>query len=660
MTLSMVNLIDPRSVAVEPQTSRAALSAREIVGAGPGASRSQQSATSGEVFSPDEMTPLELDAAIRADFRVLLTLIWRFLLNCDPSPDQLSMAHYLQHGPQRSIIMAFRGMSKSWITAAFALWLLYCNPQLKILIVSGSLKRAVASTNWCLQLIMQMPLLAHLKPQPHQRQSSLAFDVGPALPDQSPSFHAAGIGGQIVGFRGDFILPDDVETQTNSITVGGREKTREAVKEFDSILKPGGKVKFLGTPHDADSLYTELYTNRGYECRIWPALFPTPEQMKAYGDRLHPYITHKLKKNPALVGTPIQPGRFPLSDLEARRLSLGNSEFALQFMLDTSLSDIGKYPLKFRDLIVMDLDLKRGPEEVVWGTSQRITDLPLLGFAGDYFHAPMMVGDRFSKWSTKTAFIDPSGRGKDETGMTVVGELFGHVGVLMNRGWTDGASPETLQSIAEVCVKYDVEDLEVEDNFGDGMFTSLLRPVVTAAWKKEEDNWINAWRPGDKNRRFGTAIREVKSTNQMSKEKRILAVLEPVTQAHRLIVAREVIEADERSLKKIDGEDTRRAYSLFYQYAHLTRDKDSLKHDDRLESLAGALRRYAGLLGVDPGVVAKRSTADALEEELERLHGEIEELGSGSWGSSSGSAVGNSGEKQGKNASVAALSPCKR
>lgn len=645
----MVNLIDPRRKPQEPSGSREAPTAREIVGAAPRPTQSQQTAISGEVFAPGEMTPEELDAAIRADFRVFLTLIWRFLLNCDPSPDQLSMAHYLQHGPQRSIIMAFRGMSKSWITASYALWLLYCNPQLKILIVSGSLKRAAASTNWCLQLILQMPLLAHLKPQPHQRQSSLAFDVGPVLstPDQSPSFHAAGIGGQIVGFRGDFILPDDVETQTNSLTVGGREKTRDAVKEFDSILKPGGSVKFLGTPHDADSLYTEL-ERRGYECRIWPALFPTPEQAKGYGKRLHPYVTYRLKKNPALVGTPIQPGRFPLSDLEARKLSLGNSEFALQFMLDTSLSDIGKYPLKFKDLIVMDLDLKRGPEEVTWGTSNRITDLPLLGFSGDYFHSPMNVGDRFAKWSTKTGFVDPSGRGKDETAMTVVGELFGHVGVLMNRGWTDGASPETLEAIAQCCVRYDVEDLEVEDNFGDGMFTSLLRPVVTAAWKKEEDTWTNAGKPGDKARRFGTAIREVKSTNQMSKEKRILSVLEPVTQAHRLIVAREVIEADERSLLRIEGEDTRRAYSLFYQYAHLTRDKDSLKHDDRLESLAGALRRYAALLGVDPGVVAKRANTDALEEELERLHGEIDELG------------GNLGEKLGKNDRLASLSPCKR
>jgi hypothetical protein len=295
---------------------------------------------------------------------------------------------------------------------------------------------------------------------------------------------------------------------------------------------------------------------------------------------------------------------------------------------------------------VMDLDLKKGPESVVWGTSNRIIDLPLLGFSGDYYHAPVMPPERYSTWSTKTAFVDPSGRGKDETGMTVVSELFGHVAVLYNNGWLDGASPETLQAIADVCVRYDVQILEVEDNFGDGMFTSLLRPIVVAAWKKLEDA-----SKGDakfREMRFGTRIEEVKSTNQMAKERRMLTLLEPVTQQHRLIVAREVIEADERSLHKIEGEDTRRAYSLMYQYAHLTRDKDSLKHDDRLESLSGALRRYSNILGVDPEVVAQRASSERIEEELEKLLGYADELG------------GKPVEKDPKIGRARALSPSKR
>lgn len=640
----MVELLDPRQALDADRAVTGAPSSRQIAGA--------------DLKASTYLTPIyiddEMELAIRADFRVFLTLVWRFLLSCDPSPDQLSMAHYCQHGPDRSVIMAFRGFSKSWIVGAFALWLLWCNPQLKVLIVSGAEARAVATTNWCLQLINTMPLLRRLRPKPNQRQSAKAFDVGPALPDQSPSFHAAGIGGQIVGFRGDFILPDDVETQTNSITVGGREKTREAVKEFDSVLKPGGVIKYLGTPHDADSLYSEL-ERRGYEIRIWPAFFPTPEEVKLYKGRLHPYITHCLRKNPALAGTPIQPGRFTPEDLAKRRLSLGRSEFALQFMLDTSLSDAGKYPLKFKDLMVMALDPKRGPDEVAWGTDKRITDLPLFGFGGDYFHEPSFTSPEFSPWSTTTGFLDPSGRGKDETGLTIVGELHGNIFVLVNRGFFGGSSPENLKAIAALCVRYNVEVLECEDNFGDGMFTQLLRPVVAAAWEKEVAERRRRGTPGGSRpgtARAGTAVENVKSSNQMHKERRILAVLEPVSQQHRLVFAREVIEADERSLASIDGEDNKRAYSLLYQYAHLTRDKDSLAHDDRLESLAGAVARYAEIIGVDQKIMARRAQEDRTAEELARLLGEEDELhGSGRAG---GVRIGP------ENGRAASLSPCKR
>jgi hypothetical protein len=203
------------------------------------------------------------------------------------------MAYWLQHGPSRAITMAFRGFSKSWITGAYALWRLYVNPDEKILVVSGSLLRAQATTNWCLQLIMTLPLLAHMKPKASYRQSSQMFDVGNCIPAQSASFMAMGIGGQLVGFRGSCIIPDDVETQTNSLTEGGRVKNREAVKEFESVLTPGGVIKYLGTPHDSDSLYLYLLSLKDansmpvYQARIWTCFFPTEEE-KAYRGWLAP------------------------------------------------------------------------------------------------------------------------------------------------------------------------------------------------------------------------------------------------------------------------------------------------------------------------------------------------------------------------------------
>lgn len=569
---------------------------------------------------------------LKDDFRLFLIVIWRHLLGKDPAPIMLDMAYWLQHGPDRAIINAFRGFSKSWITGAYALWRLYRNPQEKILVVSGSLTRAVATTNWCLQLIMEVPILAHLKPLPHQRQSSKAFDVGPALPDQSPSFHALGIGGQIVGFRGDCIIPDDVETQTNSLTVTMREKIREAVKEFDSVLKPGGVIKYLGTPHDEDSLYNKLVL-AGYSLRVWPARFPTAEQIKKYGDKLAPYIVKQLEKlGPAVVGTSTMPTRFSDEDLLKREMSLGRSEFALQFMLDTSLSDRDKYPLKLKDLMVMDLDPRKGPEAVAWTNDprNRITDLQSYGFEGDHYHTPVVPeGSSYAPWTRVIGAVDPSGRGTDELGLVILAELHGTLFWLHLWATRNGYDPETLLAVARACVRFRVHKLRVEINFGDGMFVPLLRPVLEKQWEIHNKGveQRNRTARGPKEEPGGTEIEEVRSSNQMAKERRILSVIEPVTQQHRLVVSRSVLEWDHDSLKQIEGEDTRHKYAFGYQYSRLTRDRESLYKDDRLETLSLAVSDFADILGVDPATMAVKAVETRQQDELERLLGLDDEHG---------------------------------
>lgn len=583
---------------------------------------------------------------LKADFRLFLIVIWRHLLGKDPAPIMLDMAYWLQHGPDRAIIEAFRGFSKSWITGAYALWRLYRNPQEKIMVVSGSLTRAVATTNWCLALIMEVPILAHLKPLAHQRQSSKAFDVGPAVPDQSPSFNALGIGGQLVGFRGDCIIADDVETQTNSLTVTMRDKIREAVKEFDSVLKPGGVIKYLGTPHDEDSLYNKLGKPEvGYTIRVWPARFPTTEQIKKYGDTLAPYITREIEKHgPALVGTPTMPTRFSDEDLRKREMSLGRSEFALQFMLDTSLSDREKYPLKVRELMVLSLDPRKGPEAVAWSNDprNRITDLQSFGFEGDHYYAPVIPeGTTYAPWSRVVGAVDNSGRGTDETVLTVIAELHGTLFLLHLWATRAGYEMETLLAIAKACVRFRVNKLRVEANFGDGMFVALLAPVLEKEWAvyNRGVDARNRTNRGIKEEHGGTEIEEVRSSNQMAKERRILSVLEPVTQQHRLVVDRSVIEWDFNSLKQIEGEDGRHRYSLFYQYTHITRDRDALYKDDRVETLSIGVADFADILGVDPATMAVRATEGRKQDELEKLLGWDDEHGIPVDGKESGRAA---------------------
>ena len=58
-----------------------------------------------------------------------------------------------------------------------------------------------------------------------------------------------------------------------------------------------------------------------------------------------------MAANDLLVGEPTDPARFSDFDLLEREASYGRSGFALQFMLDTRLSDAERYPLKVSDLI---------------------------------------------------------------------------------------------------------------------------------------------------------------------------------------------------------------------------------------------------------------------------------------------------------------------
>ena len=78
------------------------------------------------------MTDME---KIKGDFRIFMAVIWNHLNLPAPTPIQFDIAHYLQHGPRRMLIEAFRGVGKSWVTSAFACCVLLNDPQAKVLVV---------------------------------------------------------------------------------------------------------------------------------------------------------------------------------------------------------------------------------------------------------------------------------------------------------------------------------------------------------------------------------------------------------------------------------------------------------------------------------------------------------------------------------------------
>ncbi|MDO8839643.1 MAG: phage terminase large subunit [Parvibaculum sp.] len=546
------------------------------------------------LMSTTALSPVD---PLKADFRVFLYRVWEHLNLPRPTDVQYDIARYLQHGPKRCIIEAFRGVGKSWVTSAFVCWLLYCNPQLNILVVSASKLRADDFTTFTLRLINDMPELRHLMPGSGQRNSKVAFDVGPARASHAPSVKSVGITGQLAGSRADVIIADDIEIPNNSATEGMRTKLSEAVKEFDAILKPDGRIIYLGTPQTEMSLYNKL-PQRGYSMRVWPARYPTAERVAKYGGRLAPRVLSLLSGNPMLVEHSVDPARFSDVDLMEREASYGRSGFALQFMLDTSLSDADRFPLKVADLLVMDVDGDVAPEKVVWGRDGNrnlLSDLYNVSFDGDYFWSPMGYSGERRPYTGSVLVVDPSGRGTDETGVCVAKVLNSQIFIPHLSGLRGGYTDENLQAIADLAKLHKVNVVLIESNFGDGMFGRLLQPFLT--------------------RTYPVTIEEVRHSKQ--KELRIIDTLEPVMNQHRLVIDRSVIEEDSRSVKDLPAEEAL-TYQLIYQMTRITRDRGALRHDDRLDVLAMAVAYWSEAMGreQDEGIADERF--EALKRNVEQ------------------------------------------
>lgn len=520
--------------------------------------------------------------------------MWKHIDLPDPTPIQYDIAYWLQHGPNKVCIEAFRGVGKSFITAAYVLWRLYCNPQLKFLVVSASKSRADAFSTFTMRLIMEMDILAHLRPRPEQRNSRIEFDVGPATADQSPSVKSVGITGQLTGSRADEIIADDVEVLNNAATADMREKLVERTKEFSAILKPlaHSKIIYLGTPQTEDSIYNKLPDT--FQLRIWPAQIPSKEEAEKYGEGLAPYIQRLMATREE--GTTTDPDRFSDLDLAGRQAEYGRAGFQLQFMLNTSLSDTDRYPLKVRDLVIMDVPLDKAPMKIDWmpDIKRELKELPNVAMAGDRFYTFASHADTFADYTGTVMSIDPSGRGKDETGYAVIKMLNGFLFVRRCGGLPGGYDMPTLQKLATIAKEEGVNHVIIEANFGDGMYTSLFTPVISKV--------------------HPCAIEEVKHSQQ--KERRIIDTLEPVMNRHRLIFDRMLIEDDYRTAQAYDG-DNKYTKTLIYQMTRISSDRGALKHDDRLDALSMAVAYWVENMAQDAERGISREKQDAMDREIE-------------------------------------------
>tara|TARA_R100001460_G_scaffold38149_1_gene72625 strand:- start:315 stop:2045 length:1731 start_codon:yes stop_codon:yes gene_type:complete len=533
---------------------------------------------------------MSLEKELHKDFRIFLTAIWTHLNLPIPTRAQLCIAEYLQQGPKRLQIQAFRGVGKSWITAAFVLWTLFNDPNKKIMVVSASKDRADSFSIFCQRLIMEVPWLSHLKPKnDDQRWSRISFDVGPAAPHQAPSVKSVGITGQLTGSRADLMVLDDVEVPNNSMTELQREKLLQLVTECESILTPkrDSRIMFLGTPQTTFTVYNKL-RERSYRPFVWPARYPRKVAM--YDGLLAPQLAEDLENKNDLTWEPTDT-RFKEADLLEREASMGRSNFMLQFMLDTSLSDAEKFPLKFADLIVNPVNPTHAPENIIWCSDPDnvIKDLPCVGLPGDYYYKPMQIQGKWQEYSETICSVDPSGRGADETVACFLSQLNGIMYLHEIYASQDGYSDDTLLAILKRCRKYDASTLLIESNFGDGIVSELFKKHCQTT---------------------KTNINIEETRANVRKEDRIIDSLEPVFNQHRLVVDPKVIAWDYESNTERAAEN-RYQYMLAYQISRMCREKGAVRHDDRIDALAQGVKYYTDALALS----AEQQIKDRRHEE---------------------------------------------
>ena len=523
--------------------------------------------------------PAEAPSALQllqSDFKLFLQALWQQLDLPSPTRAQYAIADYLQHGPKRLQIQAFRGVGKSWITGAFVLWTLFNDNEKKIMIISASKERADNMSIFLQKLIIETPWLEHMRPEMDgSRWSRISFDIK-CPPHQAPSVKSVGITGQLTGSRADLMILDDIEVPGNSMTELMREKLLQLCTEAESILTPkaDSRIMYLGTPQTTFTVYRKL-AERSYKPFVWPSRYP--KAISQYEGLLAPQLVADID-NGANEWDVTDPDRFSDDDLLEREASMGRSNFMLQFMLDTSLSDAEKFPLKCADLIVTSVNPTNAPDSIIWCSDPAnvIKDLPIVGLPGDYFYSPMSIQGNWNPYTETICSIDPSGRGTDETTAAYLSQHNGLLYLHEMRAYRDGYSDSTLLDILRGAKKFGVTKLLIETNFGDGMVAELFRKHLLET-KQSID------------------IEEVRAN--VRKEDRIIDSLEPVMNQHRLIIDRKVIEWDFASNKDAPPEE-RLLYMLFYQMSRMCREKGAVKHDDRLDALAQGVKYYTDALAI--------------------------------------------------------------
>lgn len=176
--------------------------------------------------------------------------------------------------------------------------------------------------------------------------------------------------------------------------------------------------------------------------------------------------------------------------------------------------------------------------------------------------------------------------------------------------------------IAASAIRFKVNYWIAEENYGGGMFSQLLKPIMQQA---AEQARLDPHSP-DPGARPPTFDGEYNGWSSTQKELRILDTLEPIIRQHRLVVDRRVIEDD----LLLQRDKTR--YSFIQQMTRMQRMKNCLPNEDRLEAVSMGCSYWLERMSRDKDKALKQHKTALLDKELKRFERHVVTVGGGRWG----------------------------
>lgn len=237
-----------------------------------------------------------------------------------------------------AVLQVFRGAAKSTILGCFITYQLVKDPTLRFLILSADAELAGKVTADITGIVSRHPLAIHLRGRETTWRQDKMWVKG-SIYARDPSAYSIGINSNITGLRADFVIFDDVEVQKNVGTEHLRDILRTKVAEAMHVLVPGGKRLFVGTPHNAATIYTDIINQGASSLKI-------------------PLFTDVVGEWPYMTGTSAWPERFDDESCRLKQLaSKSKSNFLSQYQLVPTSADDTYFDIELLNVYRTEIDV---------------------------------------------------------------------------------------------------------------------------------------------------------------------------------------------------------------------------------------------------------------------------------------------------------------